>query len=90
MVQFFVFILCFKYHAMKKLYLSLLAVSILASCSKDSDQGPDINNPSNATELGSLTIPQEFNWSSSVKGSLNVTLDVPTYMGINGQFIFYR
>lgn len=74
---------------MKKIFLPLLAILLVSSCNKTEPVGdPVSNNPSNATELGSLTIPSSFNWSSSIKGSLVVTMDVPQYMAIDGQYLY--
>lgn len=72
---------------MKKLFAFAFAGVLLASCSKNSnnDQTQSINNPANATNLGELTIPENFNWSSSIKGTLDVSLDIPSYMAVNGQ-----
>lgn len=54
---------------------------IFASCSKTEVVGPSTTNTPGATNLGDLVIPTEFNWSSSQKGGLTVTLnpDLPDF-----------
>ena len=62
------------YTIMKKLIFILTAGSfILSSCNKN--EPVTITNPPGAMDLGSLTIPDEFNWSSSQKGALTVSLN---------------
>lgn len=51
------------------------AFTITVGCKKESDQSTTENsNLPNATRLAELTISQEFNWSSSLKGKLDVTI----------------
>lgn len=66
--------------------LSILAMAslFLASCNKDEDSKAN-QNPSNATSLGSLTIPSTFNWSNSLKGNLNVTINAGSNFLTEGQ-----
>ncbi len=55
---------------------------IFASCSKTEVVSPSAsNNTPGATNLGDLVIPADFNWSSSKKGGLTVTLnpDLPAF-----------
>lgn len=65
---------------MKKILYAIMAFGIiLASCSKTEVVNP--TNPTGATNLGDLVIPSNFNWSSSQKGGITVTLnpDVPGF-----------
>jgi LruC domain-containing protein len=73
---------------MKKLFTLIITAGVLVSCSKRENTGPVINNPANATSLAELTIPEAFNWSSSEKGALHVTLnpDINNFV-IEGQVI---
>ncbi|WP_417588854.1 LruC domain-containing protein [Owenweeksia hongkongensis] len=66
--------------------LSILAIAslFLASCNKNEDSKVN-QNPSNATNLGSLTIPTTFNWSNSLKGNLNVTINTSNNFLTEGQ-----
>lgn len=74
---------------MKKLLLLFAGASLIASCSKTTEQGPTgPTNPAGATDLGELTIPTAFNWSSSQKGSLNVSIDAPQALDANGNFLY--
>ncbi|HAD97214.1 MAG TPA: hypothetical protein DCG19_07385 [Cryomorphaceae bacterium] len=61
---------------MKRILGLTLAAFTIASCTKV--QEPKSSNPPNSKDLGSLVIPQEFNWSSSTKGRLTVTLTSDT------------
>lgn len=59
---------------MKKLLILLLAGGFtFTSCKKDGET--QVINQPGATSLGSLTIPSTFNWSSSQKGAVNVTIN---------------
>lgn len=63
---------------MKKVVLALSVALFAASCNKNANDKDTINNPQNATSLADLTIPQDFNWSSSTKGNLQVNLTTDT------------
>lgn len=54
---------------------------IFASCSKTEVVSQSTTNTPGATNLGDLVIPADFNWSSSKKGGLTVTLnpDLPAF-----------
>ena len=55
--------------------LALATTIVMAiGCQKEKDEQDPIANPSNATNLGSLTIDQDFNWSSALKGNLIVKI----------------
>ncbi len=61
---------------MKRILTVAIAGLMISSCTKV--QEPKANNPANSKDLGSLVIPQDFNWSSSEKGRLTVTLAADT------------
>lgn len=72
---------------MKKLFYAFMASGLIfASCSKTEVVSPGTTNTPGASNLGDLVIPSNFNWSSSQKGGLTVTMnpDVPGFAA-NGQ-----
>lgn len=58
---------------MKRIFLASLTGIVLASCTKVQDPASNPNQP-NASSLSDLVIPDEFNWSSSTKGRVVITL----------------
>ncbi len=69
-------------------FLSFAFVTlILASCTEV--QKPTDLNPNNSNDLGSLVIPADFNWSSSIKGvlTINVVPDTAIFE-VNGRDIY--
>lgn len=56
----------------KTLFLLGLAGISLVACKKETEE--TTQNPSNATSLSELTVPEDFNWSNSFKGRLDLTL----------------
>ncbi len=68
-------------------FLTLTAVAVLAlSCSKETDTSNQFN-ASDATPFADLVIPQTFNWSSSIKGNVEVIIDAPSYLTTEGQLV---
>lgn len=62
------------------------ASTLLLSCNKSEDSKGN-QNTANATDLGSLTIPTNFNWSNSFKGFLNVTISAAENFKSEGQYV---
>ncbi len=63
------------------------AITVLIStqsCQKENSQGQFLDN-SAATELSELTVDQSFNWSSSLKGSLSVSVISKDKLYMEGQ-----
>ena len=72
---------------MKKLITFLLAAVFIMSCDKQEDYTPNLLstvNAPNAEDLDDIIIPQNFNWSSSYKGTLSVSLDANSALNTNG------
>ncbi len=59
---------------------------LFTACDKTETYTPTTpaNNPIGADDLDDIVIPTQFNWSSSTKGRLNVSLDAPGNMITNG------
>lgn len=76
-----------KLMIMKKLILIALAAIFIVSCDKTEEYTPNylstVNEP-NAGDLDDIIIPIIFNWSSSYKGSLGVSLDPNTELNTDG------
>ncbi|MGB0176352.1 MAG: hypothetical protein ACPF9D_04245 [Owenweeksia sp.] len=71
---------------MKNLIILSLPLAILmASCTKQEINNNSNGNPENAQHLSELTISENFNWSSSSKGSLSVTLNPQNEFYTEGQ-----
>lgn len=72
---------------MKKLITFLLATVFIMSCDKQEDYTPNylstVNAP-NAEDLDDIIIPESFNWSSSFKGKLSVSLDANIALSTSG------
>lgn len=72
---------------MKKLILIALFAIFAISCDKTEEFTPNylstVNAP-NADDLDDLIIPVTFNWSSSFKGTLGVSLDANSELVTNG------
>ncbi len=69
----------------KNKFLSLAALAaIVLSCTKDTDK-TNQNFSSDSTPLAELVVPQTFNWSSSIKGNVEVIIDAPSYLTTEGQ-----
>ena len=73
---------------MKKLGIFALAAIVLIGCDKREEYVPTVNssgNTPNSNNLGDITIPTSFNWSSSLKGRMGVSLNANANMKTNGQ-----
>ncbi|MDZ7847065.1 MAG: hypothetical protein U5L96_09975 [Owenweeksia sp.] len=66
-----------------------LALFLAWGCSKETATDGS-QNPPNASKLAELTIPTTFNWSSSVKGNLNLKINAPSYFTTEGQWLELR
>ncbi len=66
---------------------TLLLLLAFASCQKEAAQDNPFQNEPNSQDLSSLTIPQSFNWSSSLKGELHISLDAPANFSTQGSFV---
>lgn len=67
--------------------LSIASLAALAiACSKEKDTAIEDPN-SSATSFSQLNISKSFNWSSSVKGNITITLDAPQSLYTEGQTI---
>lgn len=68
-------------------FLSLLvAATILVGCSKDTDTSFQTSSADD-TPLEELVVSQTFNWSSSIKGNVEVVIDAPSYLTTEGQTV---
>ena len=72
---------------MKKLLAITLSGFVFVSCSKREIQHSATNNTPSASSLSEISVPLDFNWSSSKKGALNVTVDAPN-LNVNGTFLY--
>lgn len=69
---------------MRKLIFVIAASITLASCSKEATHQQQLI-PSN---LGSLEVPEPFNWSSSYKGNFKIQFSNPRNLKVNGEIIY--
>lgn len=69
----------------KFLALAVSAV-LLSSCSKDQDNAI-LTDSAETSSLTELVIPQDFNWSSSFKGNVEIIIDAPDYLKTEGQTV---
>lgn len=72
---------------MKKLILIALFAIFTMSCDKTEEFTPNYLstvNPPNAEDLDNIVIPKSFNWSSSYKGRLGVSLNANSELRTNG------
>lgn len=69
--------------ALKNLLGIALISSIAISCTKDKDETSFQN--SDVTDFSQLKVPTTFNWSSSIKGEVVITIDAPSYLTIENQ-----
>jgi LruC domain-containing protein len=68
-------------------FLSLLvAATTLIGCSKDTDTSFQTSSADD-TPLEELVVSQTFNWSSSIKGNVEVVIDAPSYLTTEGQTV---
>lgn len=73
---------------MKKLLTLFAAAALAASCSKPTPAVGPTGNPQGSADLGSLVIPESFNWSSSFKGYLDVNVTADTAaLEVNGEML---
>ncbi len=72
---------------MKQLFTIAAAGMIAVACNTEKDDFSSYQNPPSATSLGDLTISENFNWSSSVKGIVELTVSAPPYFTTEGQIV---
>ncbi len=72
----------------KFLGLTFLSAIVL-SCSKETDNTNQFSSADN-TPLEELVVPQTFNWSSSIKGNIEIIIDAPSYLTVDGQPVELR
>ncbi len=64
------------------------ALFTVAACSKESPE--PTGNQAGATELSTLSIASSFNWSSSLKGELKLTVKEPQFLSVENQWLELR
>lgn len=70
----------------KTLFLLGVAGLFLVACKKEKAED-NSQNPSNATSLNQLKVPEDFNWSNSFKGRLDITLQSDDNFNTDGKLI---
>lgn len=70
---------------MKRFPLLALSALVAFSCTKDNDNSNSPGNNPQVQNFNELKVPSGFNWSSSFKGMLQVDIQAPSYLEIEGQ-----